>query len=218
MLPDMKTLVADLVRDNLGQISDDQSKSAIELAVSRYSSDRPLSMVEEVSVPGGTRLPCPPSWTASSRAVAVEWPIGMSPPASLPFFVVRTPGAEEILTDVQMSAGSTALVHFTTHHRLSETVDTIPAEHREAVAAYASALLFEQLASVATRNADPTIHADSVNHQSQAQEFASRARAARKRYADVLAMGGEASTVKPAAAVTNWPGRQRFPGSGARGR
>jgi hypothetical protein len=75
---------------------------------------------------------------------------------------------------------------FTITHEVSEVDDTVPLGDREAVCCLAAASLCDQLAGLYSGDSDSTIQADSVNHQSKAGEFASRARALRKRYLDEL--------------------------------
>lgn len=214
MLADVQTLVEDLVRDGAGKVSAAQRDSAIALGVARYSADRPRPGVAAVAALGGPRLPLPEGWTAASRVVQIEWPVGENPPAQVRHLVHRTPDGEEILVEADLTAGEAAHVHYTCEHILSDVQDTIPVEHREAVAAYAAALLFDQLSNDAAANTDSTLQADAVEHKSQAQEYASRARAHRKRYADVLgAIDGP--VVRPGSATTSWPATRRFPGAGA---
>lgn len=215
MLSDVQSLVDDLVRDSLSQVTATQRDTAIVLALARYSADRPRAGVAAVTAPGGWRLPLPAGWTPASRVVSVEWPVGQNPPATVAHSVHRGLDGEAILVEVDLPAGATAHVHFTGFHVVSDTEDTVPGEHREALAAYAAALLFDQLAAAAAGNGEPTIHADSVDHKSQAQEYAGRARANRTRYADVLGIGAGPAAAKPASATTAWPSRRRFPGAGA---
>ena len=75
---------------------------------------------------------------------------------------------------------------FAITHEVSDVADTIPLGDREAVCCLAAASLCDQLAGLYSGDSDSTIQADSVNHQSKAGEFASRARALRKRYLDEL--------------------------------
>lgn len=97
-------------------------------------------------------------------------------------------------------------------HVVSGSEDSVPAEHREAVAAYAAALLLEQLAAGAINDGDSTIAADATARRSKADEYRVSARGCRARYADALAgpaAGGAAG------AVVSWGGRSRLrPGWG----
>lgn len=211
---DVQLLVDDLVRDAAGEITEAQRDTALTLAVARYSADRPRERVAAVVAAGGPQLPMPAGWTEACRVAWVEWPIGQNPPAPARHLVHRTLTGDAILLDVDLAAGDTAHVHYTDGHVLTDAEDTIPGVHREALAAYAASLLFDQLASLAARNSDPTILVDGADRKSQAQEYASRARACRKRYADVLGLQ-EGPAVKPAGAAVAWPAKTRFPGAGA---
>lgn len=215
MLSDVQALVDDLVRDNLGQVTPDQRDTAIELALARYSVDRPREATELFVSPGGLRLVMPLTWGPECRIVGIEWPIDQVPPARVTFYPVRsTTGRLEALVETEIPGGDDLLIHYLGGHVLTEAEDTTAAADREAIAAYASSVLFEQLASLAARNTDSTISADSVDHRSQAQEYSARARAARKRYFDALGLG-EATVVKPGGASVAWPSQRRFPGAGA---
>lgn len=215
MLADVQTLSDDLVRDTGARISAEQREAAIAIAVARYSVDRSREDVAAVASADGLRLPLPTGWGDGMTVTAVEWPLGEIPPSHVRHVMNRGLSGLEILLGASIGADATAHVHFTRPHVVSATEDTIPLAHREAVAAYAAALLFEQLAAVASANSEPTIQADSVDHKSQAAEYAARARSMRKRYAEVIG-ALDAPATRPASAVVGWPIRKRFPGAGAR--
>jgi hypothetical protein len=215
MLADLQALVMDLVRDAAGQVSTDQRDTAIALAVAKYSADRPRDAVAAGVSTDGLRLPLPDPWAEGMDVAWIEYPVDAIPPAQVRHIVHRGLAGLEILLGENIGAGSTAHVHYTQLHALSDSIDTIPVVHREAVGAYAAAWLFEQLAGSAAGNTDSTIQADSVDHKSQAAEYAARARTLRKRYADVVVVADAAET-RPASAAVSWPGRKRFPGLGAR--
>lgn len=214
MLADLQALVTDLVRDAAGQISTDQRNAAIALAVARYSADRPREAVAAGVSADGLRLPLPDPWGEGMQVAWVEYPADAIPPAQVRHIVHRGLAGLEVLLGENIGAGATAHVHYTLPHVLSDSTDTIPVSHREAVCAYAAAWIFEQLAGSAAGNTDSTIQADSVDHKSQAAEYAARARALRKRYADVVVVADTTAT-RPASAAVSWPARRRFPGAGA---
>ena len=215
MLITVQTLVGDLIRDESDQVTTDQRDSAIALALVKYSADRPREDVAAVVSLGGQRLALPPGWADGMAVSWVEWPLNQVPPARMSHELYRGLNGLEILLESSVGAGDTPVVHYTRPHILSGSEDTTPAAHNEAIAAYASALLFEQMAANAAGNGAPTIAADSADHKSQAMEYASRARTARKRYADVLGIT-DAVTLRPAGTAVAWPSRSRFPGAGAR--
>ncbi|MBK6402095.1 MAG: hypothetical protein IPP18_10735 [Rhodocyclaceae bacterium] len=216
MLADVQALVGDLVRDTLDQVSPAQRDTAIELAVARYSADRPRPAVAAAVAPGGDRLPMPAGWPATAKLAWLEWPLWCNPPAQLAHVPLRTLAGDLVaVTEIEVPAGDTVHIHYTDMHVLAVAEDSIAIADREAVAAYAAALVFDQLASLATRNSEPTLNADAVDHKSQAQDYAGRARALRKRYTELLAIN-DAAAVRPGGASVAWPGRTRFPGAGAR--
>lgn len=93
-------------------------------------------------------------------------------------------------------------------HVVSDTEDTVPAGHREALAAYAASLLLEQLATAAINDGDVTIQADATARRSKAEEYRASARAYMVRYTTAIqgpVAGGAAGT------VTSWGRRPRFP-------
>ena len=73
-------------------------------------------------------------------------------------------------------------------HVLDTAEDTIPEEHREAVCAWAAALLLDQLAARAAGASEPTIAADGVDRQSQADRYRRLAQAYRERYFQALGL------------------------------
>ena len=214
MRSDLQTLVDDMVRDELSRITPIQRDTALGLAVTRYSTDRPRTLCEAVAAPGGPRLPLPSSWEATSRLVSIEWPVDQSPVSTVAGMVHRVPSGQQIVTDEVIGAGDAAYITFTAAHLVTDATDTVPAEHQEAVAAWAAGILFDQLAAKSAGNSDPTIQADATDQRTPAQEYATRARACRKRYADVLGVSTEPKAQGASATVT-WPATRRHPGIGA---
>jgi hypothetical protein len=189
-LSDFQSIVDDLLRDDAGHITTTQRDTAITTALARYSKDRPRQKVEDIVAPGGNLLPLPVAWEADfSQVQSLEYPIGNVPPA-----IINAQGYElytspnEVLIMVRDGFGINVNIRatFTITHMLSDIADTVPLGDREAVCCLAAASLCDQLAGLYSGDSDSTIQADSVNHQSKAGEFASRARALRKRYLDEL--------------------------------
>lgn len=190
MLSDYQTLVTDLTRDDAGKVSVAQRDAAIALAVERYSQDRPQDRVEDLVGVGTTLLALPAGWQAGfSSLKSLEHPVGRTPPAYIDqeaWSLYATPTGQQIMVLHAIAAGAAVRATYTVKHVLDALSDTIPLSHREAAAAWASALLCDQLAALYSGDTDSTIQADSVDHRSKAGEFASRARGLRKRYLDEL--------------------------------
>ncbi len=204
-LADLQTLVDDLVRDDAGKVAVSERDRAIGLAVVRYGQDRPRSVLEDVTADGSSFLPLPAGWEdGGSRIVSLEYPIGQWPISYLSqegYGVVDTPIGDEIRLAGAIPAGASVRVLFSTSHVLDAINDTLPVNDREAVACYAASVLMDQLASLHSGDGDSTISADSVEHRSQAQEYASRARAFRARYFDGL--GLDPKRTRPASTVVD---------------
>lgn len=186
-LADYQALVDDLVRDDTGKIVTADRDEAIARAVARYSKDRPRTKVEDVSAPGGNKLNLPAGWqTDFSELRGIEYPIGDVPPSLLEqdsYSLYSTPSGQEIQLINAINAGQSVRVSYTIRHVVDATPsDTIRADDREPVCAYAASILLDQLAAYFTGSSDPTIQADSVDRKSKGSDYASRARALRDRY------------------------------------
>lgn len=188
MLADYQNLVARLSRDDTGRITPADIDDAIGLMVTRYSKDSPRRVVEDVTSAGGQVLDLPVAWVAGfSDIEQLEYPIGKVPPELLEAWeIYQAPSGESILIPDSLEAGEDVRVTFGVFHTLDAATDTIPLADREAAASYAAAILCDQLASLFSGASDSTIAADSVDHGAKASEFASRARALRKRYYDEM--------------------------------
>lgn len=204
-LHDYQTSVDELVRDDAGKISGPERDRAITRAVARYSQDRPRQVVEDVTTNGSNFLPLPNAWADGDTAITSleypvgEWPISLVAPAW--YGVVRGPSGDEIRLAGAVMAGEVVRATMTAPHVLNATTDTLPDAHHEAVSSYAAALLMDQLASLHSGDTDSTIQADSVEHRSQAQEYATRARTYRARYAEIL--GIDPKRLRPAGTTVN---------------
>lgn len=186
MLSDYQTLVERLVRADADDIASLDVLDAINLAVTRYSKDRPRAVVEDISAPGGQLLNLPAAWVAGfSDIQSLEYPIGEVPPNGIEAWdIYQGPDAEMIMIGDTLDAGEAVRVGYTVFHSLDTTTDTIPQIHREAVASYAAAYVCDQLAGQYAGDGNPTIQADTVDHGSKSGKFARRADKLRKRYRD----------------------------------
>jgi len=189
-LLDFQTITDNLVRDDAGKIAAADRDSAIALAVSRYSKDRPDRKVEDIIAPGGQLLNLPTSWEPGySTLQSLEYPLGEVPPLHLApedWALYDTPGGQQIQLIASINAGETVRATYTIARVLDAVTDTIPVADQESVASYAAAVLCDQLASLYSGDTDSTIQADTVDHQGKAREFAARAKSLRKRYYDEL--------------------------------
>lgn len=189
-LSDYENLVDDLVRDDASIVTSADRDDALALAVLRYSKDRPRILVEDVNGDGTKLMALPAGWVDDFSAIkSLEYPVGSVPPRLLEntaYELYQSPSAVQALFVSSITAGQPVRWTYTATHTLSGVADTIPAQDREAVCAWAAAILLDQLAARFSGDSDSTLGADSVDHGSKAGEYASRARALRKRYLDEL--------------------------------
>lgn len=183
MLADYEQLTDSLVRDDTGKITVADRDDAIALAVLRYGQDRPQIKVEDITAPGGKLLDLPPAWQTDFSALnSVEYPIGEVPPTTVDWQFYETPTVIKIMLASAITLGQSVRMNFTIRHVLDGANDTIRADDREAVCAWAASVLLDQLAALFSGDSDSTIQADSVDHQSKSAEYARRARRMRESY------------------------------------
>lgn len=203
MLGDIQTLVDDLVRDDAERVAPEQRDRAIVLAVAQYSKDRPLRVVEDATFPGGGRMPMP---AGATRVELVEYPVNQTPPVFLPAETwghYHAPAGIELIFTRSMAPGATVRLTLLRPHVLTDLADTIPETDHEALASYAAAVLFDQMAATTSGDSNPTIPADAVNHASKPESFAKRAERLRQRYYDLL--GIDVKRTRPASAIAVQP-------------
>lgn len=206
MLADYQQLVIDLVRDDAAKIAAAERDRAIAAAVLRYSGDKPDDKVQDLTPESAQVLPLPAAWEIDfSVLLDLEHPIGNVPPTFIAqdrYGLYKAPAATKIhLLDGVAVAANSVRATFTIRHVVDAVTDTVPLQHREPVAAWASALLCDQLAAFYSGGTDASIQADSVQQQSKAQEYSARARVLRKRYLDEI--GVEEKKSAPAGVVVN---------------
>lgn len=204
-LAELQSLVTDLVRDKDQIITTAQRDTAVQTAVLRYSSDRPLGLVEDVASAGGRRLPLPSAFVLGFSVVQqIEYPIGNVPATVLDLADVglyRSPSSAEIDVGSSIAAGDLARVRYSGRHTVDALSDTLPEEHRLAVAAWAAAALCDQLANYYASEGESSIGADAVDHRNKSDVFASRARAYRAQY--LKDIGADEKRIQAASAVVN---------------
>ncbi|MCU7934117.1 MAG: hypothetical protein KZQ99_04460 [Candidatus Thiodiazotropha sp. (ex Dulcina madagascariensis)] len=190
---DYQKLVERLIRDDEDKLTSGDIDTAIDMAVTRYSKDRPAIAVRDEVAPGGQRLNLPTDWVAGfSDIQAIEYPIGNIPVSELETWqLYQAPAGEEVLLPESIETNQTIRFRFTVFHRLDSTVDTVPLGDREAVASYAAALCCDQLATFYSGDSDSTIQADSVDHGNKSRQFSRRADKLRRRYYNELGIGAK---------------------------
>lgn len=205
-LVDYQSLVDKLVRDDTGKIATADRDEALARAVARYSKDRPRVRVEDVVAPGGNLLDLPTAWQDDfSLLHSIEYPIGQFPPVYIDQENIgwyQSPTVLRVLLQTAITAGQSVRMTFTVRHQLDSGADTIRADDREPVCAYAGAILLDQLAAFFSGSSDrSTIQADNVDHGSRGAEFARRAGTLRARYFTELGIDPKRAT--PAGVVVD---------------
>jgi hypothetical protein len=190
-LADYETLAADLTRDDAAKISLAEKDRAIAAAVYRYSEDKPVTKVQDVTPDSAQVLPLPAAWEDGfSTILGIEYPKGNVPPTLVAqdrYAIYDDGTAKKIqLLDAVAVAAANTRVSYTIKHVVSALADTIPVNHREPVCCLAAASLCDQLAAFYSGGTDSSIQADSVEQRSKSQEYSARARVLRKRYHDEL--------------------------------
>lgn len=220
-LADYQQLVDDMVPDQADHVTPEVRDRAIGNALVRYSSDLERVVVEDVAwTAQGYDGPMPLDWTDGAYVRQAEHPVGQQPPALIDLAVYRGPGGQRLATVDMLDAGSVVRVTYGAPHLLQETptaADTIPLQHRLAVAQLAASLLCAQLATRYSGQRETTIGADVTQAETRAREYSNRAKEYRTAYyigtgqVDPFAKGSTpaATGATAAAAVGSWPGRKR---------
>lgn len=207
-LPDYQALTDDLVRDDSGKITAADRDEAIARAVARYSGDRPRVKVEDLVAADANLLPLPAGWVSEFSALrSIESPVGEVPPRLLDqdrYGLYQEAGQSapnKIMLLDGVALGATLRVAYSARHALDPSTDTIRPDDREAVCAWAAALLLDQLAALFSGDSYSAIQADSVDHGSKAGEYARRAAALRRHYHNLLGIDEKKSV--PAGVFVN---------------
>lgn len=181
MKADIQKLTDILAIDAEGRFSDEDRAAAIELALFRYSSDRPRIAKETAEFKGLPVLSLPQDWQADfSRVLDIRTDDG----ARVDFDVSR----ENIVINGFVKSGDKIVITYTLPHVLTETQDTIPFVDREAVANWAAAFLLDGMAAGYAGAIAATISSDSVEHGSKANNYHAQAAACRKFYRDHMGL------------------------------
>lgn len=173
-LADFQTQVANLVRDTDKVLVSADIVEAINAALARYSADQPRRVVVDVVSSGGQRIDLPAGFTDDSTLVGIEYPLDQIPAAQLSMIdvsIYAAPTVRQLELPMWTKVGEVLRVTYTAAHLLDDTDDTVPMRHRLAVASFAASVLCGQLASYYANEGEPSIAADSVDHQSKSQRW-----------------------------------------------
>lgn len=189
-LQDYIAAVENLVQGDL-PLGETERVLAIGMAVKEHSRHKPQVVVEDFDGDGGFDYAISDfaSWTDGFSTIkTVEYPVDdddeaadvlqddawriyETPDGKFLRFLLNTPTADE-----DMRVAYTAL------HTCTSSACTISGFDDEAVQVLAAAYFCDMLAAYYAQNQDSTIEADSVDHKSQAGEYARRANAFRTFY------------------------------------
>lgn len=219
-LADFQQLVKRMVPEDGGPLTDADRDAAIGLAVLRYGTDAPRTLVRDTGwLLAGFLGPLPSDWVDGSTLRSAEYPIGRNPIARIDMALYADEGGTLLIAqDMELPAGAQVRITFAAPHRLDDTTDTIPLQHREAVASYAAHSLCRQLSVRYSGEREASVGADGSNTESRARNYAARAKEFRSAYfagigqVDPYASGAGAagSGVAAASSTGAWPGRQRY--------
>ena len=193
-LDDLRTRLDQMLQDAAERLSLAARDAAIFQAISDYSRDRPRRVVLDVAGAGAYDLALPVDWVAGfSHIVSIEYPAGQREPVLLEsgaWSVYTTPAGTVIrLLDMIPQSGKTVRISYTVPHL--ENATTLPAQDLDAVVDLAAAIAFEKRATLVAEARDPTLAADLVGSRARAEDFAARAREARRRYNERMGKEGQ---------------------------
>lgn len=209
MLADIQKLTDVLAIDASGQITAEDRAAAIELALFRYSSDRPRIVSEIRQLDGSTVLTVPADWHEGfSRVLEISRQSG----GRIAFEVRKTLSGEKIILTSFVKNGETAVISYTLPHILKQTEDTIAFVDREAVANWAAAFLLDGMAAGCAGSLSSTISSDSVEHSAKANNYHAQAVACRKFYRDHLGLDDKRNTAAGTTVVVKRLGTSGQPG------
>lgn len=211
MLSDFHSLIDDALAG--ASVAPDARDRALSSALATYSADRPRTLIEDVTATGGQVLPLPASWAAlASRLVSVEYPVGQIPPVHLDadrYGAYGSPSGDVIGVLDAITAGHLVRLTFTAPHAVTTLADSVPLEHRQAVASLAASLLAEQIATQHANDTPVAIAGDASDQSHPAREWGYRAKALKKAYTDTVAKAPGA--LAPAGVVAqSLPRRERL--------
>jgi hypothetical protein len=208
-LPAIQSLVDRLAQDTGNVMGLEARDQAIELAVARYSTDRPRTVVKELTGNGTKGLPLPEGWEDGfSRPVSIEHPVGFYPPAFWgpdEFGLFQSPTSTVIRLADAIKPGAAVNVGFTVRHVVDGETDTVPLQDMEAVARWAAAILSESLGAYYAGHQAGTIQAAAVDFGSKNRDWFQQAKDLRQGYYDHLGIDPKRNVA--AGAVVAFPQR-----------
>ncbi len=190
---EFKEKLSDIVRDDANKLTPEEKDRHIQEAVRIYSRHRPREVVKDITGDGTydyaitTHLT---SWVKDFSVIKkIEYPADRREPEYVDqdedwVLYEKEAGQYIHFLDDTPPATEKIRVTYTAPHILSDAQNTIPEIDQDAVCELAASLCSGALASVYAHAIDSTISADSVDHKSKSEQFASRARAQKKIYTD----------------------------------
>ena len=210
-IAELQQLVAGHLQDTAGKLPSGDLTAAIEEAlVGRYSKDRPLVVVEDLTGDGATYewdLAAVSGWqNGFSQVVRIEYPQGERVPTYLEgdeWMIYESPTGRFLRFTFVPANSKTARVHFTAWHAVDAS--SLPDADFYAVGALAAALAARRLAAIYAQTGDSSIGADTVNYRTKSQEYLALARRLEQDYENLL--GTDPERTAPAASRTaDWKG------------
>lgn len=214
-LPQLLTLIDGKIRDTAGILDETRRLEALQAAVEEYSTSQPRVKIATITGDGdAVTFDLPSDFEEGLSSIKrIEYPIASQVPDYLDeddYRLYRDPtsGALKLrLTSMTLPLAAKAYVEYTTKHHVlagaptGETLaDTVPAGHRNPVAALAASYCALMLAAHYAQSSDPTIGADAVDYKSKSSSYLDLARALRKEFS--LRFGGD-SGVPAASAIAD---------------
>lgn len=132
-------------RNGPAEVGDSEIIQALDDAVDYYSKDTPRTKVLVLTGDGTNRYSLPTDWDESFSSIDyVEFPVGETDPVLLDqetVLIWEDDGGKKIqFTDLTPNSSDTLWVKYTLRHTLSDSVNTIPDAHFEAVSYLGTAL------------------------------------------------------------------------------
>lgn len=206
-LADFQSLVMTLFDDPNEITTEEDCDRAIDVAAAQYSKDKPRA--KKFDVPGvrSRLVPMPADFESGfSQVLGVELMKGDLPQELDPQDWETYKGLDSwyVLLKGSISETETVRVEITLRHQLDASVDTIPIDHRQAVAHWAVSVLLDKLSIATAGDGHSTLRSDSVDHGNKSSNYAARARKYRDLYFELL--GIERGRIEAAGVVVDWDG------------